>query len=491
MCALVLLSFALVTCGGGGGGVATPIPSSTFPASSTQTNQCAVPRIGTDPYTNQPYPDKQGAVANEKDWVRSYIDETYLWYKEVPSLNAASYTTVINYFDVLKTPLTTASGNPKDRFHFIYPTSVWEALSQSGLEVGYGVQWALISARPPRKLLVAYTDPGTPASAASVARGAEVLAIDGVDLVNGSDVTTINKGFRPATAGEPHTFAILDANSTTPRNVTLVSANVTSVPVQNVKVIPGTSVGYMQFNDHIATAEGQLITAINQLKGANITDLVLDVRYNGGGYLDIASELAYMIAGAASTTGKTFERLAFNDKNPFNTTAADTTVPFHSTSQGFSVAKGAELPQLGLARVTVITTAGTCSASESIINSLRGIDVTVNIIGTQTCGKPYGFFATPNCGTTYFAIQFQGVNAKGFGDYPDGFVPTCQVGDDYSKQLGDSSERMLAAALTYRATGVCPAPSAYGLGPKLESYTNEQTAFLRSPTREMRILTKK
>ena len=62
--------------------------------------------------------------------------------------------------------------------------------------------------------------------------------------------------------------------------------------------------------------------------------------------------------------------------------------------------------------MTVLTGPDTCSASESVINGLRGVDVEVNLIGGPTCGKPYGFYPQDNCGTTYFAIQFQGVNAR-------------------------------------------------------------------------------
>jgi len=105
--------------------------------------------------------------------------------------------------------------------------------------------------------------------------------------------------------------------------------------------------------------------------------------------------------------------------------------------------------------VTVLTTADTCSASEAVINGLRGIDVEVNIIGGGTCGKPYGFTPQDNCGTTYFSIEFQGVNAKGFGDFADGFTPTCSVKDDLSHAIGDTSENMLAAALNYRNTKTC------------------------------------
>jgi hypothetical protein len=100
------------------------------------------------------------------------------------------------------------------------------------------------------------------------------------------------------------------------------------------------------------------------------------------------------------------------------------------------------------------------------MNGLAGIDVQVIQIGTTTCGKPYGFYPAENCGTTYFAIQFQGVNAKGFGDYSDGFVPGqqhagCVVADDFSHALGDPAEARLAAALYYQANGACPpAPQA-------------------------------
>ena len=114
------------------------------------------------------------------------------------------------------------------------------------------------------------------------------------------------------------------------------------------------------------------------------------------------------------------------------------------------------MPSLSLPRVFVLSTNSTCSASESLINGLRGIDVQVIVIGGATCGKPYGFNAKDNCGISYFPIEFQGVNAKGFGDYSDGFQPTCAVTDDLSRPLGDINEAQLAGALTWRATGQCP-----------------------------------
>jgi hypothetical protein len=213
---------------------------------------------------------------------------------------------------------------------------------------------------------------------------------------------------------------------------------------------------------------------VNDLKTAGIIDLVLDIRYNGGGYLAIASELAYMIAGAARTNGATFETTVFNAKHPTtDPVTGDPLGPYPFQSTTVFANQTTQLPTLDLPRVFVLTGPNTCSASESIINSLEGIDVEVIQIGSTTCGKPYGFYPQDNCGTTYFSIEFKGENAKGFGDYPDGFSPPntinnpgyllpsgCSVGDDYAHALGDPLERRLAAALAYRAQpGTCPVAS--------------------------------
>jgi hypothetical protein len=501
-----------IACGGSGAGngaAGGAWMAGVFAPSSTFASQCAAPRSGTDPATGRAYADKAGSTLAENNWLRSWTRELYLWYREVPDLDPASHTTA-DYFALLKTSATTASGNPKDKFHFTYPTAQWVALSQSGVEAGYGAQWVVLSSRPPRQVVVAYTEPNSPATepSANLARGAQVLAVDGVDLVNATDsagVDALNAGLFPSAPGGSHSFSILDLGASTARTVTMVAANVTSTPVQNVETIgQGGSVGYMLFNDHIATAEQQLIAAFAQLQAAGVSDLVLDIRYNGGGYLDIASEVAYMVAGPGATTGQAFEKTVFNDQYPTTDPVSRqplTPVPFHDTSLGFSGARGQALPTLNLSRVFVLTSANTCSASESIINGLRGVGVQVVEIGATTCGKPYGFYPADNCGTTYFTIEFQGVNAQGFGDYPDGFspantvsspgvgLPGCSVADDFSHGLGDPAESRLAAALGYRADQGCPAATAgattAGRGRDLSSADGLTP---KSPWRENRIL---
>jgi carboxyl-terminal processing protease len=464
---LFLLVITMSSCGGGGGSSGSgparisnaSWQSGVFKDSDIFDNKCAVPRTGINKSTNTAYLDVQGTVLDENNFLRSWSNETYLWYSEIVDVNPAVDSVPTEYFQKLKTNAKTASGNYKDNFHFHYETTVWDGLINEGIDTGYGVEWAWIQSSPPRNVLVAYTEGGSPAANGNMLRGARIISIDGADFIYGNDVARLNAGLFPSKNGETHIFELQDYGSDTTHFVTLVSAEVVKTPVQNVKIIdtPMGKVGYFLFNDHLRTAEQGLVDAVTQLQGVN--DLVLDVRYNGGGYLYIASELAYMIAGASATENKTFEKTLYNDK-----TEPGAPWGFFNTSS-----ENIQLPTLSLERVFIITSADTCSASEAVINGLRGIDVEVIQIGGKTCGKPYGFHARDNCSTTYFTIQFKGVNDKGFGEYSDGFIPSavdngmdivkgCMLGDDYTHSLGDASELNLATALNYRATGSCSLP---------------------------------
>ena len=525
---LVPLALAsLAACGGGGGSATTtptaPIPPTTpvsptgipytaglFQPASSFAAQCQAPRTALNPDTGRPWPDRQGSLAAENHWLRSWTHDLYLWFDEVPDRDPSTTATTLAYFALQKTTQTLASGQSKDRFHFTAETTAYRLQSESGVEVGYGAQWAVQASTPPRRILVAYTEPGSPLALATpaVGRGAEVLGVDGIDVVNdntSAGVNTINAGLSPTAAGQTHTLLVRDRGATATRSVTLQSTNITNTPVQNARVLnTGVGrVGYLLFNDHIATAERGLIDAVNVLKTGQAQDLVLDLRYNGGGYLDIASELAYMIAGPARTAGFTFERLQFNSKHPSTDPVTGVPLapePFLSTTQGFSVTAGLALPTLNLARVYVLTSASTCSASESIINSLRGIGVEVVQVGANTCGKPYGFYPTDNCGMTYFSIQFRGVNNAGFGDYPEGFsatrstgaaqanLPGCAAPDDFAHDLGDANEGQLKVALNYRAAGTCLAATAPATGALAAGPEGLPVWLPRTPWRENRVL---
>ncbi len=461
-----------------------------LPVASTKEALCAIPRA--DPK----YGDRPGSLDTEKTWVGSYLDETYLWYNEVPNVSAVSYATPLNYFDALKTSVLTATGRLKDEFHFYQDTASFEASSQTGVVGGYGASFAFLQNTPPRNLVVAYLQASSPAANAGLLRGTRILSVDGIDLVNNntaSGVAILNAGISPTRPGETHTFSVLDSGAAAPRTITMVSANIAIAPVQNVKTISTTSgnVGYMQFNAFNFPSEGQLISAFTQLRAAGVTDLVMDMRYNGGGLVYVSSQLAYMIAGAARTSGKTFEKLTYSDKRVADNADPSNVTPFFGTASGAAntgTSPNAALPTLNLGRVYVLTSFNTASASEGVINGLEGIGVQVIRIGTTTRGKPYGFVPTENCSTTYFSIEFKGTNNVGFGDYADGFTPTCSVADDFTKPLGDPTEARLEAALSYRQTGVCLPPKSGKRSALSADASNAEPMMVRPAWMENKIL---
>lgn len=221
----------------------------------------------------------------------------------------------------------------------------------------------------------------------------------------------------------------------------------------------GRRVGYLLLNDHRRGAQDALIDAFQALQDARVQDLVLDLRSNSGGYLYVAQAAASMVTGPQSS-GQVFEQLRYNARREAEGSRAPLLFTDRVVTSESRYAAGQPLPQLKLPRVYVLASGITCSASESIINSLRGIDVEVVIVGETTCGKPYGFHRQDNCGLSYFALEFQGFNARGFGDYSAGFAPTCPVAEDPKAALGSAQEPLLAAALQHIETGACPAPVA-------------------------------
>ncbi len=456
ICIFALFLFAIVSCGGTDSGQtsapqtapdspSTPSTSPStwqegvFPPSDDFHQICADPSKAYDQATAV-----QGTYIDENNWIRSFVNETYLWYDEVVDRDPECCTTP-EYFELMKTFETTSSGKPKDQFHYSVPIEEFLS-SEEGIEYGYGFRLG----RGEQGFFILYVEPNSPAAKAGLKRSMYISEINGVPVNQLSDELLLS-ALVPS-GPERHSFTVLTVGSSQVRSITMIATEVITSPVLHVTTltnrISGHAVGYILFNSHIAPAEPDLISAVNYLNSRNVDDLVLDLRYNGGGLLYIASELAYMVAGSQATRNRTFEQSIYNDKLP-----AKEPWPFSSVDSN-----GAFLPSLDLRRVFVLTSVSTCSASEAIINGLRGIDIDVVLIGDTTCGKPYGFVPEENCGTVYHTVQFKGVNDKGFGDYADGFQPTCQAIDDIRHPLGDPMEDTLGTALDYIGSGRCPPP---------------------------------
>ena len=446
-------------------------------------NKCVNRRFNAD------YQDLFGTYADENNWIRSWSHETYLWYNELPDIDPASIQDTKEYFNQMKTTATTSNGSPKDRFHYTQNTEDYNQYAQTGVSAGYGFTYILSQSIPPRRAIIIYSQIGSPAANKGIRRGAEIISIDGENLIDG-DPAILNAGLTPSELGENHTFVIKDLNSDINRTINLQSSAITENPINTLGVIErtNTKIGYIALNTFAtATAEKILVDTITNLKQNQIDELVLDLRYNGGGFLAISAQLSTMIAGIEASN-QTFTELIYNDKK----SAENTAYPFPTQTFGIAenYSSGIPLPTLDLSRVYIISSNNTASASESLINGLRGIDFEVILIGGSTTGKPYGWLPEENCGTTYSTIQFKGVNTKGFGDYADGFIPSlqdngtdqvqgCVVYEDIKHLLGDKNEKMLGTAIYHIENGNCPTNTVQARAKSSQPFENFRGGIIR------------
>jgi len=213
-----------------------------------------------------------------------------------------------------------------------------------------------------------------------------------------------------------------------------------TVSLTHIVDVDGRKVGYLFFRNFVRPSIAALNDAFAALKSAGATELILDLRYNGGGLVDVAVHLASLIGGTR-TSGQVMINWVHNDRvGPI----LNKTTRFDETPE----------QTLNLQRLVVITTRGSASASELIINSLRPY-IPVTVIGDTTYGKPVGQYGFNFCEKVLVPVAFSLKNVNDEGDFFDGIAADCAATDDISRQLGDPSEASYAEALTFLRTGAC------------------------------------
>ena len=277
--------------------------------------------------------------------------------------------------------------------------------------------------------------PGSPADRAGFRRGTIFSEIDGAEIADSeSEYTPVYKRLTSPSGAASVLFKVRETGEET----TLTAERLYPNPVLRAEVIEEGEhkIGYMVYNGFDAAYDDDLLDSLRKFRDAGITDLVLDLRYNGGGHVISAKMLATCIAGE-KCDGKVFQYA------------------------------------LGLQNIYVLTTGSTASSSEAVINGLRGIDISVTLIGEKTNGKNVGMeidkFDDGDYSYELAPITFEGYNAKKETVNPAGLAVDYAVAD-WNNRLVDfgPEEPMLAKALsliTGRTYTPAPGRSAAGIAP--------------------------
>lgn len=375
------------------------------------------------------------AVANQNLYVRDVFQEIYYWYQNIPNVDPTRYDSPEAYVEAIKfRPLD-------ESFSYVASRAATDAFYSDSQFIGFGLgtQSALINDGTAVEMRVAQVFPESPASEVGLQRGDVIVSIGGRSLQDWWLAGQLGEAFGPAEVGYETSISYRrGAAEPVEGRMTKRLVTIPTVSLTKIYEVDGVKVGYVFFRNFVEPSVAALDEAFAQLKQAGVRELVLDLRYNGGGLVSVAQHLASLIGGTR-TNGQVLAEYYHNDKNLFR----NTILRFQEKEQA-----------LALDRLVVITTRGSASASELVINALKPF-IPVIVVGDRTYGKPVGQYGINFCDKTAFPVSFSLRNANGEGDFFGGIPAACSAGDDLGRQLGDPSEASLAEALTYVRTGAC------------------------------------
>jgi carboxyl-terminal processing protease len=392
-----------------------------------------------------PREDAVNPTADVRESAYFYTKEWYLWTENLPSekdFNAISYPDAKAVMEKVRTfSPNTPSGKKSDRWSYIVNKKEWDNRS-SGINADFGCGFRFYASND---LRIRYVYSESSAGKQGVKRGWKVLSVNGV-TANTANIDALNTEL-----GKASVTIVFEKPNGSQQTSTLEGSSYKANYILAKKVIDlgAKKVAYLAFNSFLGENNGQatateLTTAFNEFKAAGATELIVDLRYNGGGYVSVQSSFANLIA-SQTAKGKPMFTYQYNEKyKSFNTTT--------------NFSNDANI--LNLTQVIFITTSGSASASELLINNLKPY-MSVKLIGSNTSGKPVGYprlsiIMDRNDDTKnfyVFPVAFKSVNANKEGDYFDGIAVDKAVTDDLTKDFGDENEACLQTALNYFKTG--------------------------------------
>jgi len=374
------------------------------------------------------------SVAAVNQWVDDNMRDYYLYANQVPVVNLTSYATSEELVYALRVD--------PDVYSYLTDQAQNEALVTNSSVTRFG-----FFLDPETERLISVSR-GSPMDLAGAVRGDKITAINGV---NYSDITDAqwNEFIRKPVDDLTATFDLLSVDGTS-RTVTVTKASYTekTVHTYGTRQINGANVGYLRIDSFRQTTAAEINTAVDSFVDAGITELVLDLRYNGGGFTSVALDLASQIVGSAFV-GEVYAKHSYN-----------------STYSSYDFVENIEEQalNLNLPRVVVLATRNTASASEMIMNGIAPyIDVVV--IGSETNGKPFTSFAQDTCGKRLHAMSSITTNASQVSVL-GGIAPTCVVEDDNIYTTDSINDALAGAAFNFIQSGACPAQNSFASIPR-------------------------
>ena len=397
-----------------------------------------------DVAANPPTIDSTLILQKVKDSTLLISKDFYLWYSNIPgTFNAQNYADPAAIMVALRNYSIEPGYNaPVDKWSFGIKKTDWNQLSG-----GIGTATNISSAngdfglnvffRVEGDLRVKLVERQAPAGLAGIQRGWRITKING-----NSNITTSNATFivNSVYYSDNSTFTFIKPDGTSV-DITLTAAHYSQQPVylDTVYNYGSKTIGYMVFNSFLGDTSkifSDFNRVMNYFSAQNVTDLVIDLRYNGGGYVSVQEKLADYLA-PASANGGLMMKETFNDKHQ----NYNSSLQFKKTGP------------LNPNHILFIVSQSTASASELLINNLKPY-MDVKLIGpSNTDGKPVGFFPISVGDWYVFPISFRSVNSSGSGNYFNGLPVDSPVADGLDKNWGDPTEASLAKAIKYITTG--------------------------------------
>lgn len=379
-----------------------------------------------------------------KDKILEVMDDFYFWREEMPSgIDPKSFTTFQDLVGALMY-------RPIDRWTYITTSEEFNALTRQGQFAGHGYVQS-VDANGDLRIGAVFKD--SPAERAGFRRSTKILEVNGQNVQSLIANNSLVEAMGPREVGVNNTFKIEQTDGSI-QTVTVGKELVTQNTVMHHEIFQlnnGKKAGYLVFMAFREPSIAELQPVFQQFKSEGITDLILDLRYNGGGFVNVAQFMADVIA-PSSANGLVLARYTFNDKQ--------------SAREELLRISDSDL-KLNLNSLVALTGPNTASASELLVNGLAPF-MDVQLVGERTGGKPVGAFVITISNQTLVPITFKTVNANGVGDYYEGMEVNKIAPDGLDKDWGDPEEARLKEALHYLEEGAFVS----GSNVRLSSYLN-------------------